>query len=72
MHPVHWAPRKLAILLSPADAACDRGPPDHGELDYAHVFERIDSLGIDAPLGAEYKPDRPTDETLAWMERFAG
>ncbi|SFJ82270.1 hydroxypyruvate isomerase family protein [Jannaschia pohangensis] len=45
----------------------DRGAPDHGEIDFAHVFGVIADLGYNAPLGAEYKPGRPTEETLAWM-----
>ena len=45
----------------------DRGTPDHGELNYDHVFGTIRELGWDAPLGAEYKSDKPTDQTLAWL-----
>lgn len=45
----------------------DRRTPDHGELDYAHIFKVIDALGYDAPLGAEYKPLGPTDDSLGWM-----
>jgi len=45
----------------------DRGTPDHGDVDYADVFAAIEALGWSRPLGAEYKPVGPTDETLAWM-----
>ncbi len=48
----------------------DRGTPDHGELDYEHIFRVIAGLGYAAPLGAEYKPDGDTDKTLGWMERL--
>jgi 2-dehydrotetronate isomerase len=48
----------------------DRGPPDHGELDYQHVFARIGDLGWSHPLGAEYKPKGATGESLGWMSRF--
>jgi len=48
-------------------AVPDRGPPDHGEVDYATVFAEIAALDWDMPLGAEYKPDGPTDATLGWM-----
>ncbi len=48
-------------------AVPDRGPPDHGDVDFAPVFAEIAALGWTDPLGAEYKPGRPTDETLAWM-----
>jgi hydroxypyruvate isomerase len=47
----------------------DRGAPDHGEVNYAHVFDMIAASGYDAPLGAEYKPGGPTEETLGWMQR---
>lgn len=45
----------------------DRGAPDHGELDYAHIFRRVRELGWHAPLGAEYKPGGDTDATLGWL-----
>ena len=45
----------------------DRGPPDRGEVNYDHLFNVISALGYGAPLGAEYKPQRPTGETLAWL-----
>lgn len=47
-----------------------RGPPNGGELNYAHIFEVIASLGYAAPLGAEYKPNGPTDGTLEWLKAF--
>lgn len=46
----------------------DRGPPDAGEINYAHVFDVIASLGYPAPLGAEYKPKGRTQDTLAWKQ----
>ena len=48
-------------------AVPDRGAPDHGEINYDHVFAVIRELGHDAPLGAEYKPGGDTDATLGWM-----
>ncbi|MFK7879059.1 hydroxypyruvate isomerase family protein [Roseobacter sp.] len=45
----------------------DRGTPDHGEVNFAHVFQLIQSLGYKHPLGAEYKSPLPTDQTLDWM-----
>lgn len=45
----------------------DRGPPDSGEVNYAHVFEAIGALDFSKPLGAEYKPNGPTDDTLGWL-----
>ncbi len=51
-------------------SAPDRGTPDHGELNYTHVFATVQELGWDAPLGVEYKSSRPTDNTLGWMSAF--
>ncbi|MFN3847730.1 MAG: TIM barrel protein, partial [Paracoccaceae bacterium] len=47
----------------------DRGPPDHGELDFTMIFAAIADAGWAAPLGAEYKPKGPTAESLGWMAR---
>lgn len=47
----------------------DRGAPDHGEVNYVHVFRIIAELGYEAPLGAEYKPGGDTDATLGWMKK---
>ncbi|WP_299736762.1 TIM barrel protein [uncultured Roseobacter sp.] len=46
----------------------DRGTPDHGEVNFDHIFEVIAGLGYDRPLGAEYKPTAPTEQTLSWMQ----
>lgn len=45
----------------------DRGVPDRGEVDYSYIFKVIDALGWTAPLGAEYKPGGPTEDTLGWF-----
>ncbi|WP_312528521.1 TIM barrel protein [Paracoccus sp. (in: a-proteobacteria)] len=45
----------------------DRGTPDHGELDYRHICALLAEMGWDRPLGAEYKPQHPTDQTLNWL-----
>ncbi|MEM6487673.1 MAG: TIM barrel protein [Pseudomonadota bacterium] len=47
-----------------------RGPPDEGELNFETIFRRIAALGWDRPLGAEYRPDGPTDASLAWLDRY--
>ncbi len=52
-------------------AVPDRGAPDHGDLDYGPIFAEIAALGWTKPLGAEYKPGAPTDETLGWMRTLA-
>lgn len=45
----------------------DRTAPDHGEVNYPHIFAHIQRLGYTAPLGAEYKPGGDTDATLGWL-----
>lgn len=51
----------------------DRGAPDHGELDYGHVFQAIAAMGWQMPLGAEYRPaGGDTAASLGWMTRFGG
>ncbi len=48
----------------------DRGAPDHGEVNFDHIFAHLAAIGYSAPLGAEYKPVGPTAETLGWMEKY--
>lgn len=50
-------------------AVPDRGPPDHGELDYSFILDRIEHLGWKRPIGAEYRPSAPTDDTLGWLAK---
>ena len=47
-----------------------RGRPDRGEVNFDHVFAHLDSLGWSRPLGAEYRPGGPTEDSLGWMRRF--
>ena len=46
----------------------DRGPPDTGEINYRYLFGAMAELGYNEPLGAEYKPVGPTDNSLDWMK----
>ena len=48
----------------------DRGSPDHGALNFDSVFAAIDDTGWSSPLGAEYRPDGPTEATLDWLVRY--
>ena len=43
----------------------DCGAPDHGEVNYAHIFAHLAGIGYSAPLSAEYKPQGPTKEASA-------
>ncbi len=53
-------------------AVPDRGPPDHGDVDYAYVFAAIQASGWDTPLGAEYRPGGPTEASLGWLTSLKG
>lgn len=44
-----------------------RGEPGTGEINYPYVLRRIEELGYDGWIGLEYKPTRPTVESLDWM-----
>jgi len=48
----------------------DRGPPDQGIVDYDTVFAAIDASGWNRPLGAEYKVDGLTEESLHWLKNY--
>jgi hydroxypyruvate isomerase len=48
----------------------DRGKPDHGELDYLYVLERIRTLGWLGPIGAEYVPESTADPDISWLNRY--
>ncbi|SIO31477.1 hydroxypyruvate isomerase family protein [Vannielia litorea] len=49
-------------------AVPDRGAPDHGEVNFAHIYRHLTALGWAVPLGAEYKPGGPTEPTLGWLK----
>ena len=51
-------------------AVPDRGPPDHGEIDFGYVLPELVRIGWASPLGAEYKPGGDTDATLGWLARW--
>jgi len=59
----------LAPLIGHVQIAAvpDRGAPDHGELDYAGVYAALRQLGWTAPIGAEYRPEGPTGDSLGWL-----
>ena len=46
-----------------------RGRPDHGEVNYRHIFAHLAELEYASPLGAEYRPEKgDTDASLGWMD----
>lgn len=44
--------------------------PDQGEVDYRVVLSHIQALGWTRPVGAEYRTNGPTEETLGWLSGF--
>ena len=46
-----------------------RGEPGSGRLDMPRLFAEIDATGYGGWVSAEYKPTRPTAETLSWFVR---
>lgn len=44
-----------------------RNEPGTGTLPIARYFDEIDGLGYDGWVGAEYRPSKPTGQTLHWM-----
>ncbi len=63
MHSSSWVPN--------AGSTPRENEPGTGEIDYAYLLPKIDELGYDGWVGLEYKPTRPTVETLDWLEAFA-
>jgi hydroxypyruvate isomerase len=48
----------------------DRHEPDGGELNYEHLFERLEQLGWDGFIGCEYRPKQDTSAGLGWFRRY--
>jgi hydroxypyruvate isomerase len=44
-----------------------RGEPGTGRIGFAPLFELIDGMGYDGWVSAEYRPTRPTVETLGFL-----
>ncbi|MBB2497138.1 hydroxypyruvate isomerase family protein [Aquipseudomonas ullengensis] len=49
-----------------------RGAPGSGALDFSALFSELRGVGYQGWLAAEYKPGRPTTETLGWLAELAG
>ena len=48
----------------------DRHEPDHGEINYAHLFGEIDAAGYTGWVGCEYKPRAGTVAGLGWGQDY--
>ena len=45
-----------------------RNEPGTGEINYAHLFQFIDSIGYKGWIGCEYKPASNTEAGLGWIK----
>ena len=50
----------------------DRHEPDHGEVNFPHLFDTLDRLGYDGWVGCEYRPAGRTEDGLGWFRRATG
>lgn len=48
----------------------DRHEPDSGEVNYPHLFERLDALGYHGFVGCEYRPRANTSAGLGWLREW--
>lgn len=48
----------------------DRHEPDHGEVNYPHLFRRLDALGYEGFVGCEYRPRAGTRAGLGWLRQW--
>lgn len=49
----------------------ERGEPGTGVLNFAEIFQAIETSGYKGWVGAEYKPTEATSKTLAWKNKLA-
>ena len=42
-----------------------RGEPGTGRIDFAPLFAQIDGMGYEGWISAEYRPSKPTPQTVA-------
>ena len=48
----------------------DRHEPDDGEVNYPHLFRRLDALCYEGFVGCEYRPRAGTSAGLHWLRRW--
>ena len=49
-----------------------RNEPDIGEINYPYLMQRLDALGYEGWVGAEYKPKGRTEDGLGWLRAWGG
>lgn len=63
----HYLPHIGHIQIA---AVPSRAEPDEGEVAYAAIFDRIESLGYAGWIGCEYKPRASVEAGLAWLAPY--
>lgn len=48
----------------------ERHEPDGGEVNFPHLFDRLDQLGYDGFIGCEYRPKAGTSAGLGWLRQY--
>lgn len=48
----------------------ERHEPDNGEVNFPHLFDRLDQLGYDGFIGCEYRPKAGTSAGLGWLRQY--
>ncbi len=48
----------------------ERHEPDSGEVNFPHLFDRLDQLGYDGFIGCEYRPKAGTSAGLGWLRAY--
>jgi hydroxypyruvate isomerase len=63
----HYLPHIGHIQIA---AVPSRAEPDEGEIAYAAIFERIESVGYAGWIGCEYKPRASVEAGLVWLSPY--
>lgn len=63
----HYFPHIGHIQIA---AVPSRAEPDEGEIAYAAIFKRIESLGYTCWIGCEYKPRASVEAGLTWLTPY--
>lgn len=48
----------------------ERHEPDNGEVNFPHLFDRLDQLGYGGFIGCEYRPKAGTSAGLGWLRQY--
>jgi 2-dehydrotetronate isomerase len=63
-------PKKTRVGHIQIAGAPERHEPDTGEVNYAYLFEILDSLGYEGFVGCEYLPATTASNGLGWFQKW--